>query len=83
MTDSKKGPNSSTYRDQLISISQLSEENGLHENTIRGYIRNGQLPAVMVGPRLVRVRRSDFDAFLSPYSPSTGRWAPLFGEAKS
>lgn len=80
MTNSSRRSGSTADRDQLISISQLSEENGLHENTIRGYIRNGRLPAVTIGPRLIRVRRSDFDAFLSPYSPSTGRWAPFFGE---
>ena len=44
------------------SAEQVAEELGLHVRTVRGYIRDGRLPAVRIG-RQYRVARADLDAF--------------------
>lgn len=59
----------------LLSVPQICEETGLHSNTVRGYIRSGQLPAVKIGPRMVRVRRADLEEFLTPYEAEASVWA--------
>jgi excisionase family DNA binding protein len=59
----------------LLSVSEISEETALHSNTIWGYIRSGQLPAVKIGPRMVRVRREDLEKFLTPYQAEASLWA--------
>jgi len=40
---------------------------GVHVQTIRGYIRNGKLPALRIaGERAIRLRREDLDELLEP-----------------
>lgn len=49
---------------------------GCSENTVRNMIRRGDLTAVRVGPRLVRVREADVEAALNPIEPAlAGTWA--------
>jgi excisionase family DNA binding protein len=51
---------------------------GLHIQTIRGYIRNGKLPAFRVaGERSIRVRRDDLLALLEVLAPAEGVQAAL------
>jgi excisionase family DNA binding protein len=51
-----------------LSVDQVAQRLGLHVRTVRGYIRDGRLPAVRIGKQY-RVARADLDAF-------TGRPAP-------
>ena len=57
---------SATDPNQLLSVPQICEEWETHENTVYGWIRSGQLPAGKIGPRMIRVRRSDLEEFLTP-----------------
>ena len=59
----------------LLTIPELCQEVGLHPNTVRGYIRSGQLPAVYLGPRMIRIRRSDIEQLLTPYKADASVWA--------
>lgn len=60
---------------ELLSVSEVSREKGVHPNSVYGWIRSKQLPAVKVGPRLIRVRRSDLEEFLTPYEAEASVWA--------
>ena len=60
---------------ELLSVPEVSNEAKAHENTVRGWIRSGQLPAVKIGPRMIRVRRKDLDEFLTPYRAEASVWA--------
>jgi excisionase family DNA binding protein len=66
---------SDTDSNQLLSVPQVCEEWVAHENTVYGWIRSGQLPAVKIGPRMIRVRRSDLEEFLTPYEAEASVWA--------
>jgi len=39
--------------------------------SVHRFIKQGRLPAYRVGPRLIRVRRSDVEAFLQPVRTRT------------
>lgn len=60
---------------ELLSVPEVSGKAKAHENTVRGWIRSGQLPAVKIGPRMIRVRRSDLEEFLTPYEAEASVWA--------
>ena len=66
---------SATDPNQLLSDPQICEEWETHENTVYGWIRSGQLPAGKIGPRMIRVRRSDLEEFLTPYEAEASVWA--------
>lgn len=53
---------------ELLSIQKVAQITGLHEITIRRYIRSGKLEAVRVGRR-IRVRREALDKLLKPMRP--------------
>lgn len=60
-------PQTRTLSDEKLSVVQVADEIGCHPNTVWNHIRTGQLNAVRFGPRLVRVKRSDLEHFLSAY----------------
>lgn len=61
---------------QLWDVKKAAHVMGCSENTVRNMIRRGDLTAVRVGPRLVRVREADVEAALNPIEPAlAGTWA--------
>lgn len=46
----------------LLSVEQVAERLDLHVRTVRGYIRDGRLPAVRIGKQY-RIAAADLDAF--------------------
>lgn len=52
----------------LLSIQEVAEITGLHEITIRRYVRSGELEAVRIGRR-IRVHRVALDKLLKPLQP--------------
>lgn len=50
---------------ELLSIQEVARITGLHEITIRRYIRSGKLEAVRIGRR-IRVRREALDRMMQP-----------------
>jgi excisionase family DNA binding protein len=65
MTD----PPGETY----LTVAEVAAILKLNQQTIRNWIDAGQLPAVRVGQRRVRIKRSDFDRLLQRgYTGQTG-----------
>jgi excisionase family DNA binding protein len=61
--------------ERWYSIRQIVEALGVHEQTVRGWIREGLLPAKLFGRRGgYRIRASDYEAFLASW-PETGKAA--------
>ncbi len=51
---------------ELVGIAEAAEMCNVHYRTIRRYIASGRLDAVRVGPRLLKVRRSDLEELMAP-----------------
>jgi len=61
---------------ELWDVKQAAHVIGCSENTVRNMIRRGDLEAVRVGPRLIRVRAADVESALRPIEPAlAGTWA--------
>jgi len=73
--DKERTPEPAGQDLQLLSVPKVSRDYEVHENTVRGWIRSGQLPAVKIGPRMIRVRRTDLEQFLTPYQAEASVWA--------
>jgi excisionase family DNA binding protein len=50
--------------DEFLTVPEIAELLTLNPQTIRNWIGRGGLPAVRVGSRRVRIRRSDLDRLL-------------------
>lgn len=52
----------------LLSIGQVAGPNFLncHPDTVRRMVSRGELKAVRVGPRLIRIRRRDLERAMKP-----------------
>ena len=46
-------------KDTRVTIKEAASELGLHPNTIRNYIREGRISITRLGPRLIRIDRSE------------------------
>ena len=67
-----------SHSGQLLTVHQAADALAVSPNTVRNLIRSDELPAVRVGPRLVRIKQGDLDAFLKPYEGGqAGQWAHL------
>jgi excisionase family DNA binding protein len=56
--------------EEFLTVAEIAETLKLNQQTVRNWIDDGQLPAVRIGARRVRVRRSDFDALVGGGRPS-------------
>ena len=58
-------------RKSLLTVDDAAETLGVHQQTIRGYIRSGKLPAFRIaGERAIRVFASDLYGLLEPLEPN-------------
>jgi excisionase family DNA binding protein len=52
--------------EQLLTVADIASHIGAHEQTVRLWIKRGELQASKFGTRIgYRIRRSDYDAFLT------------------
>jgi excisionase family DNA binding protein len=51
-------------RDEFLTVAEVAQLLRLNQQTVRNWIDQGSLPAIRVGARRVRIRRTDLDAFL-------------------
>jgi excisionase family DNA binding protein len=52
---------------ELFTVDQAAEFLGVHHQTLRGYIKNGKLPAYrLAGEKVLRIKREDLMALLEP-----------------
>ena len=54
--------------DKLVSIADAAAYLGVNVRSIRNLLTDGRLKAYKLGPRIVRIRLSDIDAALEPYT---------------
>ena len=67
---------SSESPERWYTIRQIVEALGVHEQTVRSWIREGRLPAKLFGRRGgYRIRASDYEAFLASW-PDAGKPPP-------
>ena len=54
-------------RDELLTVREITQRLKVHEETVRRWIREGELPAILLGSSKggYRVKDSDLNAFLS------------------
>ncbi|GIG23333.1 hypothetical protein Cch01nite_40570 [Cellulomonas chitinilytica] len=50
----------------FVSVADVADELAVTQRFVRRLIADGELPAVKIGTRLVRVRRADLDGILRP-----------------
>ncbi|MEE6274603.1 helix-turn-helix domain-containing protein [Georgenia sp. MJ206] len=55
-----------TSQPRFLSVSEVADELNVTERFVRKLIAQGDLDAVRIGSRLVRIRRTDLDAVLRP-----------------
>jgi excisionase family DNA binding protein len=51
--------------DEFVTVHEIAELLKVNQQTVRNWIDRGELAAVRVGARRVRVRRADLDAYLA------------------
>jgi excisionase family DNA binding protein len=55
--------------DRLLSLNQTADFLGVSIDSVMKMIRGGNLPAVRVGPKLIRIRFADVERLLKPIVP--------------
>jgi excisionase family DNA binding protein len=66
-----------TRADHLITLQAAADRLGISKETVRLWVANGDLPAVRMGPRLIRVDIADVDRLLTPSTtPAQARRKP-------
>jgi excisionase family DNA binding protein len=50
--------------ERLLSTREAANILGIHVQTVRQYIRRGELPAVKISPRLYKIRPEDLEKFI-------------------
>ena len=59
-------PTRDDLRPEFISVAEVAAELQVTDRFVRRLIADGELRAVRVGSRLVRIRRGDLEAILRP-----------------
>lgn len=60
-----------TEKQSLLTVDAAAEALGVHQQTIRGYIKSGKLPAYRIaGERAIRVFATDLYGLLEPLEPN-------------
>jgi excisionase family DNA binding protein len=54
--------------DKLVSIAETADYLGVNVRSVRNMLYDGRLKGYKLGPRVVRIRLSDIDAALTPYT---------------
>lgn len=65
MSNEPRGPSGRIWDDELLTVAEIAQALKLNQQTVRNIIDRGELPALRVGQRRVRILRSDLDAFLA------------------
>jgi excisionase family DNA binding protein len=59
------------WSDEFVTVAEIAELFKLNQQTVRNWIDSGELPAIRLGSRRVRIRRADLDAFIEASSTAT------------
>ncbi len=58
-------------REELLTVEEVAAYLKLNQQTVRNMIDRGQLHAVRIGARRVRIRQSELDRFIAAGEPQT------------
>lgn len=50
--------------DRLLTVQDVAQLLQVHDQTVRGYIREGRLRSIRLGRRAIRISQADFDDFI-------------------
>jgi excisionase family DNA binding protein len=56
--------------EEFFTVAEVAERLKMNEQTIRNWIDRGELPAIRLGARRVRVRQADLDRFIEAGAPA-------------
>jgi len=64
-------------QEQWLTVQDITRRLQVHEETVRRWIRGGDLPAILLGSAKggYRVREIDYDRFVEERFPQTGKEA--------
>jgi len=54
--------------DNLLTLQQVMERLGIHENTLYRYITKGMIPVVMITRNKRYIRKEDLDKFITEHT---------------
>jgi len=57
---------------ELLRVDEVASMLGVSQNMVYIWVRSGRLPGIKVGPRSLRVRRADLEAFLAEVTGGGG-----------
>ncbi len=60
---------------RMVGVAEAAAYIGISTPTLRHWIKTGRLPAVRLGPKLLRVDLDDIDAMTRPVEPTNGQIA--------
>lgn len=72
--------------ESLLTTEQVAERLNVHPESVRRYVRSGELPAIRKG-RLIRIERKAVEEFLQPdetassWARAATRMAPVYADA--
>jgi len=70
-SDARREADPTHDRGALLSVEDAAAALGVHQQTVRGYIKNAKLPAYRIaGERVIRVFASDLYGLLEPVEPA-------------
>src|ERR1019366_3292816 len=56
--------------DQFLTVAEIAERLRVNQQTVRNWIDRGEMAAVRIGARRIRVRQSELDRFIEAGSPA-------------
>jgi excisionase family DNA binding protein len=64
-----------TNHDEWLTVQEITRLLKVHEESVRRWIRSGDLPAILLGSAKggYRIRRTDYDQFLAEKFGATGK----------
>lgn len=71
------------HADPMVTPDELAHYLKVSVDTIHRAIRSGELPAIRVGPRLLRIRTEDAQRFLRPAEAPTSRVVKMRARRRS
>lgn len=54
---------------EYVSVGQAATILNVHPNTVWAWVRSGELPAIRLGERIVRIYQTDLELFKQDYQP--------------
>ena len=65
----------SSTQDEWLTVREITQELKVHEESVRRWIRSGDLPAILLGSNKggYRIRRTDLDRFIEEKFGALGK----------